>query len=106
MYPARLLCLRALLFCLGLPAMAQTSQVIEREVDVPRCSQSAAKMVFSALKCKSANRSSGAGRADPRRYQRLATGGSGARSAGACQFLHYHDAGGEQYHRARCRTGQ
>ena len=69
MYPARLLCLRALLFCIGLPAMAQTSQVIEREVDVPRCSQPAAKVVFSEFKCKSADCSSGAGQADPRQYR-------------------------------------
>lgn len=50
-------------------ASAQTSQVSEREVDVPKCSRPAAKIVFSEFKCKSADCSSGAGQSDPRQYR-------------------------------------
>ncbi len=48
---------------------AQTSEVTEREVAVPRCAQPVAKVVISEIKCKSADCSSGAGQQDPRRYR-------------------------------------
>lgn len=63
------LCCCAMLLGVGLPVAAQTSEVIERVVDVPRCSQPAAKVVFSEFKCKSADCSSGAGQNDPRQYR-------------------------------------
>ncbi|MEW6704708.1 MAG: CsgG/HfaB family protein [Pseudomonadota bacterium] len=50
-------------------AVAQTSEVTEREVSVPRCAQPVAKVVISEIKCKSADCSSGAGQQDPRRYR-------------------------------------
>jgi curli biogenesis system outer membrane secretion channel CsgG len=54
----------------GLPcALAQTSEVTEREVAVPKCAQPVAKIVISEIKCKSADCSSGAGQQDPRRYR-------------------------------------
>jgi curli biogenesis system outer membrane secretion channel CsgG len=50
-------------------AVAQTSEVTEREVAVPKCAQPVAKIVISEIKCKSADCSSGAGQQDPRRYR-------------------------------------
>lgn len=50
-------------------AMADTSQVSEREISVPRCTRPVGKVVISEIKCKSADCSSGAGQQDPRRYR-------------------------------------
>jgi len=50
-------------------AMAQTSEVTEREIAVPKCATPVAKVVISEIKCKSADCSSGAGDQDPRRYR-------------------------------------
>jgi curli biogenesis system outer membrane secretion channel CsgG len=59
-----------LALAVGLPcAVAQTSEVTEREVAVPKCAQPVAKVVISEIKCKSADCSSGAGQQDPRRYR-------------------------------------
>ena len=58
----------ALLFA---PAMcfADTSEVSERQINVPKCTTPAAKVVFTEFKCKSADCSSGAGQQDPRQYR-------------------------------------
>ena len=48
---------------------AQTSDVKEREISVPKCAKPVAKVVISEIKCKSADCSSGAGQQDPRRYK-------------------------------------
>ncbi len=50
-------------------AVADTSEVTEREISVPKCAQPVAKVVISEIKCKSADCSSGAGQQDPRRYR-------------------------------------
>jgi curli biogenesis system outer membrane secretion channel CsgG len=50
-------------------AVAQTSDVREREISVPKCAQPVAKIVVSEIKCKSFDCDSGAGRQDPRRYR-------------------------------------
>jgi curli biogenesis system outer membrane secretion channel CsgG len=49
--------------------IAQTSEVMEREIAVPKCIKPAAKVVFTEFKCKSADCSSNAGQQDPRRYR-------------------------------------
>jgi curli biogenesis system outer membrane secretion channel CsgG len=51
-------------FCL-----AETSEVVERQISVPKCLKPAAKVVFTEFKCKSADCSSNAGQQDPRRYR-------------------------------------
>lgn len=59
-------------------AHAQTSEVREREISVPRCAQPVAKVIVSEIKCKSADCGSGAGQQDPRRYrwwEYMGTGG-------------------------------
>lgn len=60
--------LASLLFVPAL-CLAEASDVSEREINVPKCEKVAAKVVFSEFKCKSADCSSGAGQADPRRYR-------------------------------------
>jgi curli biogenesis system outer membrane secretion channel CsgG len=50
-------------------ANAETSDVREREIGVPKCAAPVAKVVVSEIKCKSADCSSGAGQQDPRRYR-------------------------------------
>src|SRR5689334_15851622 len=60
--------LAALLFVPAL-CIAETSEVSEREIAVPKCKTPAAKVVFSEFKCKSADCSSNAGQQDPRRYR-------------------------------------
>jgi curli biogenesis system outer membrane secretion channel CsgG len=60
-------------------ALAQPSEVREREISVPKCSRPVAKIVVSEIKCKSADCSSGAGQQDPRRYkwwEHVSTGNS------------------------------
>jgi curli biogenesis system outer membrane secretion channel CsgG len=54
-----------------LPALciAEPSEVVEREIAVPKCNRPAAKVVFTEFKCKSADCSSNAGQQDPRRYR-------------------------------------
>lgn len=58
----------ALMFAPAL-CLAQTSEVTEREITVPKCATPAAKVVFTEFKCKSADCSSNAGQQDPRRYR-------------------------------------
>ena len=48
---------------------AETSDVHEREISVPKCAKPVAKVIVSEIKCKSADCSSGAGQQDPRRYR-------------------------------------
>ncbi len=50
-------------------APAQTSEVHEREISVPKCAKPVAKVLVSEIKCKSADCSSGAGQQDPKRYR-------------------------------------
>ncbi|MED5621605.1 CsgG/HfaB family protein [Ideonella sp. BN130291] len=50
-------------------ALAQTSEVTEREISVPKCAAPVAKVMITEIKCKSADCSSGAGQQDPRRYR-------------------------------------
>ena len=50
-------------------AVAQTSDVHEREISVPKCAKPIAKVLVSEIKCKSADCSSGAGQQDPKRYR-------------------------------------
>lgn len=58
-----------LLLAAAMPcAIAQTSDVTEREIAVPKCAAPVAKVMISEIKCKSADCSSGAGQQDPRRY--------------------------------------
>jgi curli biogenesis system outer membrane secretion channel CsgG len=67
-----------MMLALALPyAVAETSQVTEREVAVPKCAQPVGRIVISEIKCKSADCSSGAGQQDPRRYRWWEYGGSG-----------------------------
>ena len=61
-------CLAALVL-LPVAGFAETSQVSEREIDVPKCANPAAKVVFTEFKCKSADCSSGSGQQDPRQYR-------------------------------------
>ena len=61
-------CLAALV-SIPVAGFAETSQVSEREIDVPKCARPAAKVVFTEFKCKSADCSSGAGQQDPRQYR-------------------------------------
>ncbi len=61
-------CLAALVI-VPVAGFAETSQVSEREIDVPKCARPAAKVVFTEFKCKSADCSSGAGQQDPRQYR-------------------------------------
>lgn len=49
--------------------LADSSEVAERQIDVPKCANPAAKVVFTEFKCKSADCSSGAGQQDPRQYR-------------------------------------
>lgn len=49
--------------------LAQTSEVVEREITVPTCKVPAARVMFTEFKCKSADCSSGAGQQDPRQYR-------------------------------------
>lgn len=49
--------------------LADASEVSERQIDVPKCTKPAAKVVFTEFKCKSADCSSGAGQQDPRQYR-------------------------------------
>jgi curli biogenesis system outer membrane secretion channel CsgG len=49
--------------------LAQTSQVSEREIAVPKCVSPVAKVVFTEFKCKSADCSSTAAQQDPKRYR-------------------------------------
>jgi len=59
-------------------AIAQTSDVREREISVPKCAKPIAKVIVSEIKCKSADCSSGAGQQDPKRYrwwEYMGTGG-------------------------------
>jgi curli biogenesis system outer membrane secretion channel CsgG len=59
-----------MLMAVALPcAVAQTSEVTEREISVPRCAAPVAKVMITEIKCKSADCSSGAGQQDPRRYR-------------------------------------
>jgi curli biogenesis system outer membrane secretion channel CsgG len=62
-------------------ALAQSSDVREREISVPKCSKVVAKVIVSELRCKSADCSSGAGQQDPKRYRwwDYAGGGGGVR---------------------------
>jgi curli biogenesis system outer membrane secretion channel CsgG len=62
------ICLASLLVVPVL-GFAETSQVSEREIDVPKCVSPAAKVVFTEFKCKSADCSSGSGQQDPRQYR-------------------------------------
>lgn len=58
-----------LALAMALPyAVAETSEVTEREISVPKCASPVAKIVISEIKCKSADCSSGAGGQDPRNY--------------------------------------
>ncbi|RQP23729.1 CsgG/HfaB family protein [Piscinibacter terrae] len=50
-------------------AHAETSEVREREISVPKCAKPVAKVIVSEIKCKSADCSSGAGQQDPKRYR-------------------------------------
>jgi curli biogenesis system outer membrane secretion channel CsgG len=50
-------------------AIAETSDVREREINVPKCAKPVAKVIVSEIKCKSADCSSGAGQQDPKRYR-------------------------------------
>lgn len=50
-------------------ANADTSDVHEREISVPKCAKPVAKVIVSEIKCKSADCSSGAGQQDPKRYR-------------------------------------
>ncbi|OFA00785.1 CsgG/HfaB family protein [Duganella sp. HH101] len=61
-------CLAALV-SIPVAGFAETSQVSEREIDVPKCARPAAKVVFTEFKCKSADCSSGSGQQDPRQYR-------------------------------------
>lgn len=58
----------SLLFAPAL-CLAAASEVNEREIAVPTCTQAAAKVMFTEFKCKSADCSSSAGQQDPRRYR-------------------------------------
>jgi curli biogenesis system outer membrane secretion channel CsgG len=62
---------RYILGFLLVPALciAEPSEVMEREIAVPKCLKPAAKVVFTEFKCKSADCSSNAGQQDPRRYR-------------------------------------
>jgi curli biogenesis system outer membrane secretion channel CsgG len=61
--------LAAVLFILPTLCFADSSEVSEREIDVPKCVTPAAKLVFTEFKCKSADCSSTAGQQDPREYR-------------------------------------
>lgn len=50
-------------------ASANPSEVVEREIAVPKCTRAAARVVFTEFKCKSADCSSRAGQQDPRQYR-------------------------------------
>jgi curli biogenesis system outer membrane secretion channel CsgG len=65
---ARKLSFAAMLFVPAL-CFADPSEVSEREINVPKCTTPAAKVVFTEFKCKSADCSSNAGQQDPRRYR-------------------------------------
>ena len=58
-------------------ALAQTSDVREREISVPKCTAPIAKVIVSEIKCKSADCSSGAGQQDPKRYRWWEYAGAG-----------------------------
>ena len=57
--------------------LAETSEVMEREIAVPKCAKPAAKVMFTEFKCKSADCSSTAGQQDPRQYRWWEYGRSG-----------------------------
>lgn len=61
-------CALALLFAPAL-CFADSSEVSERQIDVPKCAAPAARVVFTEFKCKSADCSSGAGQQDPKQYR-------------------------------------
>jgi len=61
-------CLAALVL-VPVVSFADSSEVSERQIDVPKCKTPAAKVVFTEFKCKSADCSSGAGQQDPRQYR-------------------------------------
>ncbi|NEX60833.1 CsgG/HfaB family protein [Noviherbaspirillum galbum] len=63
-HSASIVLLLATPFCL-----ANTSEVVEREISVPTCKSPAAKVMFTEFKCKSADCSSNAGQQDPRQYR-------------------------------------
>lgn len=50
-------------------ALADASDVHEREISVPKCVKPVAKVIVSEIKCKSADCSSTAGQQDPKRYR-------------------------------------
>jgi curli biogenesis system outer membrane secretion channel CsgG len=58
-------------------AHAQSSDVREREIGVPKCAQPVAKVIVSEIKCKSADCSAGAGQQDPKRYRWWESMGTG-----------------------------
>jgi curli biogenesis system outer membrane secretion channel CsgG len=69
----------ALVSTIGLNAWAQTSEVAERKVAVPRCDRPVAKVMIAEIKCKSVDCGANSSGDDPRRYkwwERMGTGNS------------------------------
>lgn len=69
----------ACLMSLGLSAWAQTSDVAERKIAVPRCDRPVAKVMIAEIKCKSVDCGANSSGDDPRRYkwwERMGTGNS------------------------------
>ena len=64
----RIRCFAALVLLPTL-CLAETSEVLEREIAVPKCVRPAARVMFTEFKCKSADCSSTAGQQDPRQYR-------------------------------------
>lgn len=69
----------ALFLPMAMSAWAQTSEVAERKVAVPRCDRPVAKVMIAEIKCKSVDCGANSSGDDPRRYkwwERMGTGNS------------------------------